>query len=197
MDAKAIHDKLVARFGEKVTGAGLEAASPFSVVATDAIAEVAAFCKADPDLAFDNLMCQSAVDYPKETPPRMEVVYHLLSFERNADVRVKVALAGDGAGQFRLGGDCVKGAPLPPKPVPTMQMSVSKASATASALAYQQEREAHQSQQRQVDEHRAPAHGGLPCLGHPCRRCAQGHPQLRVVRLRGTGTRRRGTAPSR
>ena len=32
MDAKAIHDKLVERFGEKITGAGLEAASPFSVV---------------------------------------------------------------------------------------------------------------------------------------------------------------------
>ncbi len=51
------------------------------MVATDAIAEVAAFCKADPELSFDNLMCLSAVDYPKETPPRMEVVYHLLSYK--------------------------------------------------------------------------------------------------------------------
>jgi NADH-quinone oxidoreductase subunit C len=80
MDGKAIHETLVARFGEKVTGAGLEAVSPFTVVADDAIAEVAAFCKAEPDLAFDNLMCLSGVDYPKESPPRMEVVYHLHSY---------------------------------------------------------------------------------------------------------------------
>ena len=65
MDAKAIHEQLVAAFGERVTGANLEAASPFAVVATEAIAEIAAFCKADPDLAFDNLMCLSAVDYPE------------------------------------------------------------------------------------------------------------------------------------
>ncbi len=33
MDAKTIHDKLLERFGEKITGAGLEAASPFAIVA--------------------------------------------------------------------------------------------------------------------------------------------------------------------
>ena len=81
MDAKTIHEKLVARFGEKVTGEGLAAASPFTIVAADAIAEVAAFCKKDPDLAFDNLMCLSGVDYPKEKEPRMEVVYHLNSYK--------------------------------------------------------------------------------------------------------------------
>jgi NADH-quinone oxidoreductase subunit C len=80
MDCKGIHDRLVARFGGKITGAGLEAASPFTVVAAEAIAEVAAFCKEDADLALDNLMCLSGVDYPKETPPRMEVVYHLFSY---------------------------------------------------------------------------------------------------------------------
>ncbi len=80
MDAKAIHGSLVTRFAEKITGANLEAASPFAIVATDAIAEVAGFCRSCPDLAFDNLMCLSAVDYPKESPPRMEVVYHLYSY---------------------------------------------------------------------------------------------------------------------
>ena len=90
MDAKAIHEKLVARFGEKVTGAGLEAASPFAVVAADAIGEVAAFCKASPDLAFDNLMCLSGVDYPKETPARMEVVYHLHSYTHLHTFALKV-----------------------------------------------------------------------------------------------------------
>jgi NADH-quinone oxidoreductase subunit C len=62
MDAKAVHESLTRKFGEKVTGANLEAKSPFVVVAADAIVEVAAFCKSDPDLAFDNLMCLSGVE---------------------------------------------------------------------------------------------------------------------------------------
>jgi len=92
MDPKAIHETLVARFGEKITGAGLEAVSPFAVVAPLAIAEVAAFCKADPALAFDNLMCLSGVDYPKEAPPRMEVVYHLYSYTHLHTFALKVHL---------------------------------------------------------------------------------------------------------
>jgi NADH-quinone oxidoreductase subunit C len=92
MEAKVIHEKLVARFGEKVTGSNLEAPSPYTVVTADAIAAVAEFCKSDPDLAFDNLMCLSAVDYPKETPPRMEVVYHLLSYRHHHTFALKVHL---------------------------------------------------------------------------------------------------------
>ncbi len=92
MDAKAVHESLTKRFAEKITGGGLEAASPFAVVATDAIAEVAGFCKDTPELAFDNLMCLSAVDYPKETPPRMEVVYHLYSYVHLHTFALKVQL---------------------------------------------------------------------------------------------------------
>jgi NADH-quinone oxidoreductase subunit C len=92
MDAKAIHEKLVAKFGDKVTGVVLEGPSPFAVVAAEAIADVAAFCKSDPDLAFDNLMCLSGVDYPKETPPRMEVVYHIYSYEHLHTFALKVHL---------------------------------------------------------------------------------------------------------
>ena len=92
MDAHAIHERLVAKFGEKVTAVDLEVASPFAVVAADAIVEVARFCKSDPDLAFDNLMCQAAADYPKETPPRMEVVYHLLSYRHDHTFTLKVHL---------------------------------------------------------------------------------------------------------
>ena len=90
MDAQAIHAALVTRFGERITGSALEAGSPFAIVATDAIAEVAAFCKADPALALDNLMCLSGVDYPKETPPRMEVVYHLFSYRQLHTFALKV-----------------------------------------------------------------------------------------------------------
>jgi NADH-quinone oxidoreductase subunit C len=92
VDAKAIHERLAAKFGEKVTAVNLEVASPFAVVATDAIVDVGTFCKTDPDLAFDNLMCLSAVDYPKETPPRMEVVYHLYSYKHDHTFALKVHL---------------------------------------------------------------------------------------------------------
>jgi NADH-quinone oxidoreductase subunit C len=92
MEPKAIHERLSAKLGDKITAANLEVASPFAVVAADAIVEVASFCKSDPDLAFDNLMCLSAVDYPKETPPRMEVVYHLLSYRHDHTFALKVHL---------------------------------------------------------------------------------------------------------
>jgi len=92
MDAKAIHQKLLARFGEKIAGEGLAAASPFTVVVKDAVAEVALFCKSDPELAFDNLMCLSGVDFPKENPPRMEVVYHLYSYVHLHTFALKVQL---------------------------------------------------------------------------------------------------------
>jgi NADH-quinone oxidoreductase subunit C len=92
MEPKVLHERLVARFGEKIAGANLEAASPYVVVAADGLLEVATFCKSDPDFAFDNLMCLSAVDWPKENPPRMEVVYHLLSYEHGHTFALKVHL---------------------------------------------------------------------------------------------------------
>jgi len=92
MDAKAIHEKLVAAFGEKITAVNLEVASPFAVVAPEAIVDVARFCKGERELHFDNLMNLSAVDYPKETPPRMEVVYHLLSYTHGHTFALKVYL---------------------------------------------------------------------------------------------------------
>ncbi|HWW92677.1 MAG TPA: NADH-quinone oxidoreductase subunit C [Vicinamibacteria bacterium] len=95
MDAKAVHERLKQKFGEKITGANLEAASPFAVVAVEAIEEVAVFCKADPDLAFDNLMCLAGVDFPKETPARMEVVYHLLSYPHGHTFALKVHVPRD------------------------------------------------------------------------------------------------------
>jgi NADH-quinone oxidoreductase subunit C len=92
MDPKAIHERLVAAFGERITAVNLDVASPFAVVATDSIVDVATFCRNERDLSFDNLMCLSAVDYPKETPPRMEVVYHLLSYTHGHVFALKVHL---------------------------------------------------------------------------------------------------------
>ena len=92
MDAAGIHGRLAEKFGERITAFQAEALQPWAVVAPEAIAEVAAFCKADLALALDNLMCLSAVDYPKETPPRMEVVYHLYSYTHLHTFALKVHL---------------------------------------------------------------------------------------------------------
>ena len=92
MDAPAIHARIQERFGERITAFQADAVQPWVVVAPEAIAEVAAFVKDDPELAFDNLMCLSAVDYPKETPPRLEVVYHLLSYAHAHTFVLKVHL---------------------------------------------------------------------------------------------------------
>ena len=97
MDAAAIHARLKDRFGDKLVAFQAEGLQPWAVVAPDAIAEVAAFAKSDPALAFDNLMCLSAVDYPKEDPPRMEVVYHLFSYEHRHTFVLKVHLPREAA----------------------------------------------------------------------------------------------------
>ena len=97
MDSPAIHQRLAERFGEAVVAFQAEALQPWAVIRADAIDEVAAFCKADPALFFDNLMCLSAVDYPKEDPPRMEVVYHLLSYRHNHTFVLKVHLPREDA----------------------------------------------------------------------------------------------------
>ena len=90
MDAPAINQRLGAQFGERITHFEEKALQPWVVVVPEAIAEVAAFCKDDPELALDNLMCLGVVDYPKETPPRMEVVYHLWSYKHRHMFVLKV-----------------------------------------------------------------------------------------------------------
>jgi NADH-quinone oxidoreductase subunit C len=96
VDAGAIHQRLAERFGEAVVSFEAAALQPFAVVKAEAVDEVAGFCKAEPDLAFDNLMCLSAVDYPKEDPPRMEVVYHLYSYRHRHTFVLKVHLPREG-----------------------------------------------------------------------------------------------------
>ena len=92
MEAAGIHGRLADKFGDRITAFQAEALQPWVVVAAEAIGEVAAFCKLEPDLAFDNLMCLSAVDYNKETPPRIEIVYHLFSYEHRHAFVLKVML---------------------------------------------------------------------------------------------------------
>ena len=90
MTPQALHAALSARFPEAIVSFDERAVDPFAVVKAEAIAEVAAFCKSEPALALDNLMCLSVVDYPKETPPRFEVVYHLFSYTHDHTFVLKV-----------------------------------------------------------------------------------------------------------
>jgi len=90
-----IHAALQARFGEAILSFDEKALDPWALVQADKIAEVAAFAKAEPALAFDNLMCLSGVDWPKETPPRLDVVYHLYSYKHDHTFVLKVQLPRD------------------------------------------------------------------------------------------------------
>ena len=92
MDSAAIDARLRERFADAIVSSDLEAVDPWVVVEPAAIAEVARFCKEDGDLSLDNLMCLSGVDYPGEDPPRLEVVYHLFSYEHRHRFVLKVRL---------------------------------------------------------------------------------------------------------
>jgi NADH-quinone oxidoreductase subunit C len=97
VDAAGIKERLAGRFGAEIAEFEAGAPEPFAVVASHAIAEVAEFCKSDPELALDNLMCLSAVDYLKETPPRLELVYHLFSYRLRHRLVLRVRLPREGA----------------------------------------------------------------------------------------------------
>lgn len=90
-----IHARLRERFGARILAFEDKALDPAALVDAEAIAEVAAFAKADAALWFDNLMCLSAVDYPKETPPRFEVVYHLFSYRHEHTFVLKTHVPRD------------------------------------------------------------------------------------------------------
>jgi NADH-quinone oxidoreductase subunit C len=92
MDAAAIHHRLKEQFGDAVVAFEAGAAQPWAVIAPESIARVGAYCKSDPGISLDNLMCLAVVDYPKETPPRMEVVYHLFSYKHRHMFVLKVHL---------------------------------------------------------------------------------------------------------
>lgn len=92
---------LASQFGDKITGKNLDNLDPWIEVAPAAIAEVAKFCRDEPQLRLDYLRNQSAVDWlvvdPKRAQklgvqPHVEVVYHLSSFEHKHDIVLKVLL---------------------------------------------------------------------------------------------------------
>jgi NADH-quinone oxidoreductase subunit C len=90
MEAAAIHDRLAQEFGERIIGAESEGLDPSSLVDPAAIVDVALYCRDTPELAFENLMCLAALDWPAEDPPRMEVVYTLFSYAHEHRYTLKV-----------------------------------------------------------------------------------------------------------
>lgn len=99
MKITEIHQNLVARFGDKVTGANLEAIDPWIEIAPASIVEVAKYLKHDDALRFDGLNDLTGVDYLEPDPkkaakfghePHVEVVYHLYSYVHKHSLVIKV-----------------------------------------------------------------------------------------------------------
>ena len=101
MAQTSLPDQLKAKFGDKITGANLEAIDPWIEVSPDGLVEVCRYLKEEPALAFDMLNCISGVDYFEADPkkakkigwkPHMEVVYHLSSTVKKHTLVLKVML---------------------------------------------------------------------------------------------------------
>jgi NADH-quinone oxidoreductase subunit C len=101
MAGKSLIDRLKQKFGEKITGAKLDAIDPWIEVAPESLVEVCRFLRDDPDLRFNLLNCITAVDYFEPDPkkaaktdwqPHLEVVYHVSSIVKKHSLVVKVML---------------------------------------------------------------------------------------------------------
>lgn len=88
MDANAIHQRLQAQFSAGVGAATLDVKDPWIEVQPSAIADICAFLKGDPDLAFDCLSNATGVDYKAEG--HIQVVYHLFSYNHRHYIVLKV-----------------------------------------------------------------------------------------------------------
>jgi NADH-quinone oxidoreductase subunit C len=92
MDFAALRTRLTEHLGDRIVAVQADVVDPWIVVAAEAIVEAATFARDDAELDFDNLMNLSVVDYPKENPPRFELVYHLFSYAKRHTVVLKVHL---------------------------------------------------------------------------------------------------------
>jgi NADH-quinone oxidoreductase subunit C len=101
MSGQTFLDRLKKRFGDKITGANLDALDPWIEVSPDGLVEVCAYLRDQPDLRFNYLNCITAVDYFEPDPkkaakvswqPHLELVYHLWSVPNRVSLVVKVML---------------------------------------------------------------------------------------------------------
>jgi NADH-quinone oxidoreductase subunit C len=99
LDARAIADRLRARFGGGIVAVQLEALDPWAEVAPGAVLEICRYLRDDPELCFDMLHCITAVDYlwtdPKkaaEYAPHFEMMYHMSSMAHRHRFLLKATL---------------------------------------------------------------------------------------------------------
>lgn len=87
MTTQEIHEKLVAKFGDKVGPLG-EGVDPSCVVQTDSIADVCQYLAEEPGLEMTSLMCLSATD----DKTNLGVTYNLCSMAHKHKITLKVSL---------------------------------------------------------------------------------------------------------
>ncbi|HXG50272.1 MAG TPA: NADH-quinone oxidoreductase subunit C [candidate division Zixibacteria bacterium] len=93
MEAPEIYARLESRFPGKVGEFKGEVHEPYCTVAAEAIVEVCRFLRDDPDLKFEVLSDLTALDWPKAE--KIQVVYHLFSYEKRHQIVLKVDLPRD------------------------------------------------------------------------------------------------------
>jgi NADH-quinone oxidoreductase subunit C len=91
MTSAEIHEKVQARFGDKILEFNAEGLDPSLKVVPEALAEVAQFLRDEDSLRFNSLMSLSGVDYTD----KLGVVYHLHSMIHRHRITLKVELPYD------------------------------------------------------------------------------------------------------
>lgn len=98
-DSGRIEDELIGRFGDLVVREQTRDEVPTFWTPKESIGEVLRFLKEDVSHPYSMLYDLTAVDervrMTAQPDSDFTIVYHLLSYERNEDVRLKVALNGD------------------------------------------------------------------------------------------------------
>jgi len=90
MEEAKILDALRASFPDGILSAEVSFGDAVAVIGRDALPGIVAFLRAEP-FRMGMLLDLTAVDYPGR-PLRFEVVYHLMSLETNARIRLKAGL---------------------------------------------------------------------------------------------------------
>lgn len=92
MEETKILDALRTSFPDGILSAEVSFGDAVAVIRPDALLGIVGFLRAEP-FRMGMLLDLTAVDYP-ERPERFEVVYHLLSLETKARIRLKAGLSG-------------------------------------------------------------------------------------------------------
>jgi NADH-quinone oxidoreductase subunit C len=101
MAGEVFLQRLKTQFGERITGANLDALDPWIECSPDGLVDVCTYLRDESDLRFNLLNCITVVDYFEPDPkkaakadfaPHLELVYHLWSIPNKVSLVVKVML---------------------------------------------------------------------------------------------------------